>query len=210
MKCNSKWYERSGSCCARRWRRARTWRVPNVRCHQFSEARSFRDFSRIDLVHVTPDPALAGLDGAHQRMRCAMKVFGGVLVLRGIAASHMAAFQAESKMHPSVADLDAVFADMQLGVRDFDLIEMCAACGHIAPVCRVSVPVISGPNCRTPPRLRRCSEEIPSTRLSENQPFARRHTSEEILSSADGRRLPLGRCVAPQNRLAPGPHRSRR
>src|SRR5271157_1403620 len=96
---------------------------------------SARQFSGIEFVHVTPDPALAGLDGAHQRMLRAMKVFGGVLVLRGIAAAHIAAFKAQSQMHPGVAELDAIFADVHLGVLDFDLIEMCAGFGHNAPLC---------------------------------------------------------------------------
>jgi len=40
----------------------------------------------------------------------------------------MATFQAEPQMHPGVANLDAVFANVDLGVRDLDLIEMCAGC----------------------------------------------------------------------------------
>src|SRR5271157_4804361 len=112
----------------------------------------------------------------------------------------MAAFQAESQMYPGVADLDAVFTGVHLGVRDLDLIEMCAACCHNAPVCVVSVPGTSGPNWRTPRRLRKYSAEIPSTRISENEPFARRHTSGGILSSAGGRKLLLDRLAAPQNR----------
>src|SRR5271157_3940114 len=108
-----------------------------------------------------------------------------------MATAHMAAFQAESQMYPSVADLDAVFTNVHLGVRDLDLIEMCAACCHNAPVCVVSAPMAYGPNWRTPRRLRKCSAEIPSTRLWENRPFVRRHTSAGILSSAGGRKLLL-------------------
>jgi hypothetical protein len=39
-----------------------------------------------------------------------MKVFGGVLVFRGVAASDVSAYEAEAKMHPSVADCETFFA----------------------------------------------------------------------------------------------------
>ena len=42
----------------------------------------------------------------------------------------MAAFHAKPQMHPGVTDLDAVFANVDLGVRDLDLIEMLAGCCH--------------------------------------------------------------------------------
>src|SRR5271165_6139738 len=45
----------------------------------------------------------------------------------------MAAFHAEPQMHPGVANLDAVFANVDLGVRDLDLIEVFAGCCHNAP-----------------------------------------------------------------------------
>lgn len=53
-----------------------------------------------------------------------VKVLGGVLILRGIAAAHLAALQAHSQMHPGVAGLDALFADVLVCPDDFDLIEM--------------------------------------------------------------------------------------
>src|SRR5271157_4332110 len=122
----------------------------------------------------------------------------------------MAAFHAESQMYPGIADLDAVLTNVNLGVRDLDLIEMCAACCHNAPVCVVSAPMTCGPNWRTPRRPRKYPAEIPSTRLSENQPFARRHTSAGILSSAGGRKLLLDLLAAPQNRAARAQRTSKR
>src|SRR5271157_137030 len=122
----------------------------------------------------------------------------------------MAAFQAESQMYPGVADLYAVFTNGNLGVRDLDLIEMCAACCHNAPAGVVSAPMTSGPNWRTPRRLRKYPAEIPSTPLSENQPFARRHTSAGILSSAGGRKLLLDRLAVLKNRAARAQRKSRR
>jgi hypothetical protein len=50
--------------------------------------------SRRELIHVTPDPRFSRLNGTHQRMFAAMKVLGGVLVLRRIATAHVPALQA--------------------------------------------------------------------------------------------------------------------
>jgi hypothetical protein len=54
------------------------------------------------------------------------EVFGGVLVLGRITASHVAARHAHSKMNPGVAGLDAVFTDMRVCSCDFDLVEVLA------------------------------------------------------------------------------------
>jgi hypothetical protein len=67
-------------------------------------------------------------------MLSAMKVFGGVLVLGGIATADVAAFQAEPQMDPGVADFDAVFADVDFCVRDLNFAEMSAGCRHNAPL----------------------------------------------------------------------------
>ena len=62
-----------------------------------------------------------------------VKVFGGVLVLGGIAAGDVATFQAESQMDPGVAHFDALSADMHFGARDFNFIEMGAGFSHKYP-----------------------------------------------------------------------------
>jgi hypothetical protein len=41
-----------------------------------------------------------------------VKMLGGMLVLRRIAASHVPAFQAHSQMYPRIAGLDAILANM--------------------------------------------------------------------------------------------------
>src|SRR5271165_707887 len=106
-----------------------------------------------------------------------VEVFGGVLVLGGIAARYVATFQAESQMDPGVAEFDALFADMNLGARDFDLIEMGAGFSHDAPSRRPGAPATRGPTCRRSRRPRRCSAGMPSVQLSERRRCARRHTS---------------------------------
>ncbi len=60
----------------------------------------------------------------------AMVMLGRVLVLRRIAATHMAAFQAQAQMDPRVAGLDTVFADISLGGFELDLLQMAAVLGH--------------------------------------------------------------------------------
>jgi hypothetical protein len=50
-------------------------------------------FARFDLIHITPDPGLTGLDRANQRMFGMMKVFCGVFVFGRIAASNVSALE---------------------------------------------------------------------------------------------------------------------
>jgi hypothetical protein len=42
-----------------------------------------------------------------------VKVFRGVLVFRAVAAAHVAAFQAQSQMHPGVAHFQTLFASLR-------------------------------------------------------------------------------------------------
>jgi hypothetical protein len=50
------------------------------------------NFSRHDLIHITPDPRFSRFDGTHKRVFGSVKVLGGVLVLGRIAASDVATF----------------------------------------------------------------------------------------------------------------------
>jgi hypothetical protein len=77
-------------------------------------------------VHVAPDPIFSGLDGAHYRMMLMTKMFGGVLILGRITATHVAARHAHSEMNPGVAGLDAVFTDIRVCSCDFNLVEVLA------------------------------------------------------------------------------------
>ena len=84
------------------------------------------DFPRNHLVDITPDPILSRLNRTDHRMMFVMKVLGGVFVLRLIAASHFAAHHAHPQMNPGGAKFDALFANVFVGGRDLDLIEMLA------------------------------------------------------------------------------------
>src|SRR2546425_13061633 len=52
------------------------------------------NLSRRKLIDITPGPTLSRLDRPDERMRRTMKMFRGVLVLRGITASHVPTAQA--------------------------------------------------------------------------------------------------------------------
>jgi hypothetical protein len=94
--------------------------------------RLWLDIAGRQLIRVAPNPALAGFDGAHQRMTGLLEVLGGMLILRRVATSDMTAAQAQSQMHPAVADLDAVFANVFVRASDLDLIQMAAAYWHLS------------------------------------------------------------------------------
>jgi hypothetical protein len=68
--------------------RATTFHIPPSRC------RSRRGLDEL-FVHVTPAPILTGLEAPHDGMLYCMEVFGRVLALRLVTASHMSALQTE-------------------------------------------------------------------------------------------------------------------
>jgi hypothetical protein len=55
------------------------------------------------LVDITPAPALARLDGAHDRMTGGVVVPGCMFILGTVAASDKAAYEAHPQVHPCVA-----------------------------------------------------------------------------------------------------------
>ena len=66
-------------------------------------------------MFVAPHPVLARFQRLYNRMLRSVKMLGGMFVLRGIAATHVAAFKAKSQMDPGVAHFQTLFA--ALGVR---------------------------------------------------------------------------------------------
>jgi len=59
-----------------------------------------------------------------------VKVLGGVLVLRRIATADMAAFQAQTKVNPTIAYLDTLRANMGIGAGHFDSFQMTTFLRH--------------------------------------------------------------------------------
>jgi hypothetical protein len=82
--------------------------------------------ARNHFVNVAPDPVFSGLDRANHGMAGVVKVFGGVFILRRIAATHTPARHAHAQVNPGVADFHALFTDVFVGGCDLDLIQMLA------------------------------------------------------------------------------------
>lgn len=59
-----------------------------------------------------------------------MEMFGGVFILRRIAAADVSADQAQAQVHPAIAHGDAFGADVRGCGGDFDFVEMGALLGH--------------------------------------------------------------------------------
>src|SRR5580698_3407180 len=78
------------------------------------------------LVHVTPDPIFAGLDGLHQRMLGSVKMLGRVLILGGIAAAHVATLQTDAQVDPTVSHLETFLATFAARLGAWAFIQMMA------------------------------------------------------------------------------------
>ncbi len=63
-------------------------------------------------------------------MRCFVKVFGGMFVLGRVAATDIAADKAHAQVDPSIAELNAILADMLVRFSDFDLIKVSTFFWH--------------------------------------------------------------------------------
>jgi hypothetical protein len=70
--------------------------------HQ-SRRPSSGQFAGKNLIHITPDPGLAGFNRADYGMLRFVKVLGGVFVLGRVATPDIAAHQAHPQMDPFVA-----------------------------------------------------------------------------------------------------------
>ena len=75
---------------------------------------------------VTPAPCFTRLERPHDRMCGRMKVPGGMLVLRRVAAADMSAGQADAQMHPPIADAQALLAAARARMHRHDAIEVRA------------------------------------------------------------------------------------
>jgi hypothetical protein len=59
-----------------------------------------------------------------------MKMLGGVFIFGGIAAAHVAAYQAQAQVYPAVAHFDAFGADVRSGGGDFHFVQVFALFWH--------------------------------------------------------------------------------
>jgi hypothetical protein len=58
---------------------------------------------QIDLVDIAPDPILARLEGLYDGVVGGVEVPGGVFVLGVVAATDVAAGEADAQVHPAIA-----------------------------------------------------------------------------------------------------------
>jgi hypothetical protein len=59
-----------------------------------------------------------------------VEMLGSVLVLRRVATPYTSAHHAQAQMNPGIAKLYALFANMRLGRRNLDLIQMLTLARH--------------------------------------------------------------------------------
>jgi hypothetical protein len=72
-------------------------------------------------------------------MLCAVEMFGGVFVLRRVAAAYLPALKTHAEVNPSIAAFNAFFAFMYIGFSYLDLIEMGAFDCHRLLLFRATV-----------------------------------------------------------------------
>ena len=57
----------------------------------------------LELIDIAPAPILAGFKRPDDGMLCGVEVFGGMLVFRRVAASHVPTGEAQPQVDPSVS-----------------------------------------------------------------------------------------------------------
>ena len=83
-----------------------------------------------DLIDVAPAPVFAGLERLYDRVVGGVEVPGGMLVLRGIAAANMPAFEAETQVYPRIADFQTILTPIGARCDLSYLIKMCTYLCH--------------------------------------------------------------------------------
>jgi hypothetical protein len=99
--------------------------------HDVQGGESFRVLCQVlsafqnDLVDVTPPPVLSRLKGHHDGMLGGVKVLGGMLVLRFVAAADMATNHANAQVDPRIPHRQAFLAAVAAGGDLSNLVKMC-------------------------------------------------------------------------------------
>jgi hypothetical protein len=87
-------------------------------------------FTRLDLVHITPHPGFAGLNGTDQGVLRLVEMLRSMLVLRRIATSNVSTNEAHAQMNPRVSHFDAFLANVSPGCSELDLVEVATFFRH--------------------------------------------------------------------------------
>jgi hypothetical protein len=88
---------------------------------------------KFDLIDIAPAPAFTGLNRLHDRVLHGVEVLCRVLVLRRIAAAHLAAYHALPQVNPSVSQFDALAALSRGRFHVLDLIQVRALLHMYSP-----------------------------------------------------------------------------
>jgi hypothetical protein len=88
------------------------------------------EFAGLDFVDITPHPGFPWLIRANQRVLGLVEMFGGVFVLRRVAAPHMPALKAQAQVNPCVAGFHTVLAHVLIRLSNLDLIQVRALLGQ--------------------------------------------------------------------------------
>lgn len=84
-----------------------------------------------ELVDITPAPVLIWLKGLNDRVVGRVEMFGGMLVLRTIAAADMSTDEADTQMYPGVTNFQAVLAAIGARCDLLYLVEMMTGLCHV-------------------------------------------------------------------------------
>jgi hypothetical protein len=79
---------------------------------------------KLDVIDVAPSPIFARFERLHDGMFRRMEMFGGVFVLRGIAATHMAADHTQPQVDPGVVHFQALFAAVRARLHILNLVDV--------------------------------------------------------------------------------------
>jgi hypothetical protein len=77
-----------------------------------------------EFIRIAEEPVFTRFDRADNRMFRSVVVLRCVFADGSIAAAYVAAFRAETEMHPALAEFKTLFASMFLRLRDLNRIEM--------------------------------------------------------------------------------------
>jgi hypothetical protein len=75
-------------------------------------------------IDVTPHPVFAGFERFDEGMVGLMKVFGGVLIFRAVAAAHVTASQAQPQVNPIIPHFQAFFTAIPAGTHLVKILQM--------------------------------------------------------------------------------------
>ncbi len=85
-----------------------------------------RPSGRLDVsfVYIAPAPILTRLEGLYNWMTSGVEVFGGMLILRGIATADFPTGLADPQMHPGIPKCQTFFTTIRAGYNFVEEIEM--------------------------------------------------------------------------------------